>query len=81
LTGPFAREIIFRKKAYECYFEQIIEEGQASGVFQPAIHPKIATYGLLGKCNWFSQWYRSAGQYSTQQIADMFVKMVSDLKR
>jgi AcrR family transcriptional regulator len=25
LTGPFAREIISRKKAYERYFEQIIE--------------------------------------------------------
>src|SRR5216684_4003568 len=45
LTGPFAREIILRKKAYERYFEQIIEEGQASGVFQPSIHPKIAIYG------------------------------------
>ncbi len=81
LTGPFDREIIFRKKAYERYFEQIIEEGQVSGVFQPAIHPKIAIYGLLGMFNWLSQWYRSAGQYSTQQIADMFVEMVSGLKR
>ena len=81
MTGPFDRGIIFRKKAYERYFEQITEEGQASCVFQPAIHPKITINGLLGKCNWLSQWYRSAGQYSTQQIADMFVEMVSGLKR
>ena len=79
LTGPFAREIILRKKAYERYFEEIIEEGQATGVFQPAIDPKIVTYGLLGMCNWLSQWYRSEGQYSPQQIADMFVDMVSGL--
>ncbi len=76
LTGPFAREIILRKKAYERYFEQIIEEGQASGVFQPSIDPKIATYGLLGMCNWLSQWYRPEGQYSPQQIAAMFENMV-----
>jgi TetR/AcrR family transcriptional regulator, cholesterol catabolism regulator len=76
LTGPFAREIILRKKAYERYFERIIEEGQASGVFQPSIDPKIATYGLLGMCNWLSQWYRPEGQYSPQQIAAMFVNMV-----
>ncbi len=76
LTGPFAREIILRKKAYERYFEQIIEEGQASGVFQPSIDPKIATYGLLGMCNWLSQWYRPEGQYSPQQISAMFVNMV-----
>lgn len=79
LTGPFAREIILRKKAYERYFERIIEEGQASGIFQPDIDPKIATYGLLGMCNWLSQWYRPEGQYSPQQIADMFVRMVGGL--
>lgn len=78
LTGPFAKEIILRKKAYERYFEQIIEEGQAAGVFQTSIDPKIATFGLLGMCNWLSQWYRSDGQYSPQQIAAMFVNMVEN---
>ena len=76
LTGPFAKEIILRKKAYERYFEQIIEEGQATGVFQLNVDPKIATFGLLGMCNWLSQWYKSSGQYSPQQIAAMFVNMV-----
>jgi AcrR family transcriptional regulator len=80
LTGPFAREIILRKKAYERYFEQIIEEGQASGVFQSFIDAKIATYGLLGMCNWLSQWYRPDGQYSPQQIAAMFVDMVRGMQ-
>ena len=79
LTGPFAREIVLRKKAYERYFEQIIEEGQASGEFQPSIDSKIATYGLLGMCNWLSQWYRPSGQYSPQQIAAMFENMVRGL--
>src|SRR5579872_5470864 len=80
LTGPFAREIILRKKAYERYFEQIIEEGQASGVFQSAIDARIATFGLLGMCNWLSQWYRPGGQYSPQQIAAMFVDMVRGMQ-
>ncbi len=78
LTGPFSREILLRKKAYERYFEQIIEEGQASGVFQAGIDPKIATFGLLGMCNWLSQWYRSEGEYTPQQIADMFMSMIGD---
>jgi len=52
------------------------EEGQATGVFQLNIDPKIATFGLLGMCNWLSQWYKSSGQYSPQQIAAMFVNMV-----
>ena len=76
LTGPFAKEIILRKKNYERYFEQIIEEGQALGVFEPNADPKISTFGLLGMCNWLSQWYRPHGLYSPQQIADLFVNMV-----
>jgi AcrR family transcriptional regulator len=76
LTGPFAKEIILRKKAYERYFEQIIEEGQAMGIFDRDADPKIITFGLLGMCNWLSQWYRPHGQYSPQQIAALFVKMV-----
>jgi AcrR family transcriptional regulator len=76
LTGPFAGEIILRKKAYERYFEQIIEEGQHSGVFQPDADPKIVTFGLLGMCNWLSLWYRPGGQYSPQQIAEIFANTI-----
>ncbi len=76
LTGPFAREIVVRKKVYERYFEQIIEEGQAAGVFTTEIDAKIATFGLLGMCNWLSQWYQPDGPYTHQQIAAMFVRMV-----
>lgn len=76
LTGPFAREIILRKKVYERYFEQIIEEGQASGVFQPHLDAHIIVFGLLGMCNWLSQWYRAGGQYTPRQIAEMFEQMI-----
>lgn len=76
LSGRFAREIVERKKVYERYFEQIIEEGQEAGVFSRAIDAKIATFGLLGMCNWLSQWYQPDGPFTHQQIAAMFVGMV-----
>jgi AcrR family transcriptional regulator len=76
LTGPFAKEIILRKKQYERYFEQIIQQGQAAGVFQPEADPKIITFALLGMCNWLSQWYRPGGQYSSQRIAELFVNLI-----
>jgi len=76
LTGPFAKEILLRKKAYEWYFEQIIMEGQAAGAFQPDIDPKLATFGLLGMCNSLSQWYRPEGQFSPRQIATTFANMI-----
>jgi AcrR family transcriptional regulator len=78
LTGPFAKEIALRKKAYERYFEQIIEEGQVTGAFQLNVDPKIASFGILGMCNWLSQWYRQDGQYTHQHISTMFVKMIAN---
>lgn len=78
LTGPFAGEIIQRKKAYERYFEQIIEEGQAAGAFRSDVDPKIVAFGLLGMCNWLSQWYKAGGQYTPQEIATMFERMLGD---
>jgi AcrR family transcriptional regulator len=78
LTGPFAKEITLRKKAYERHFEQIIEEGQAVGIFQLNFDSKIVAFGLLGMCNWLSQWYRPDGQYTHQQIATMFLNMVAN---
>jgi len=44
--------------------------------FSQTLILKIATFSLLGMCNWLSQWYKSSGQYSHQQIAAMFVNMV-----
>ncbi len=78
LTGPFAKEITLRKKAYEQYFEQIIEEGQVAGVFQLNVDPKIASFGILGMCNWLSQWYKPSGQYSYQHISTMFANMIAN---
>jgi TetR/AcrR family transcriptional regulator, cholesterol catabolism regulator len=76
LTGPFAKEIILRKKVYERYFESVIEEGQAAGIFLPDVDAKIVTFGLLGMCNWLSQWYKAGGQYTSQQIAAMFERVL-----
>ena len=76
LTGPFAREIASRKKAYERLFEQIIREGQSAGSFKSNLDPKIAAFGILGMCNWLSQWYRAGGAYSPDQIATMFSSII-----
>lgn len=76
LTGPFAREIILRKKVYERYFERIIVEGQQTGSFLPDVDAKIAAFGLLGMCNWLSQWYSAGGHYTPRQVAAMFERML-----
>lgn len=77
LTGPFAREVAARKKAYEKLFEQIITEGITSGLFRTKVDPKITTFAILGMCNSLSQWYRAGGTYSHEQIAAMFEQIIA----
>jgi AcrR family transcriptional regulator len=72
LTGPFAKEILLRRKVYERYFECIIEEGQLAGVFKSDVDAKMVAFGLLGMCNSLSQWYRASGNYTPQAVAAMF---------
>lgn len=76
LTGSFAGEIILRKKVYERYFERIIEEGQSAGLFLPDVDAKIVIFGLLGMCNWLSQWYKTGGQYTPREIAETFERLL-----
>ncbi|GCF09123.1 TetR/AcrR family transcriptional regulator [Dictyobacter arantiisoli] len=76
LTGPFAREIVLREKAYQRYFEQIIQEGIARQTFKAGFDSQVITFGVLGMCYWLSHWYKPTGRYSQQQIADMFIDMV-----
>ena len=45
------------------------------GSFRSDIDPKIATFGILGMCNWLSQWYRPGGAYNPQQIAHFFSQL------
>jgi len=78
LTGPFARSIVLRKKAYERYFEHIIEEGKLVGVFQLNVDPTIVSFGILGMCNWMSQWYRTDGQFTHQRVSAMFANMIAN---
>jgi AcrR family transcriptional regulator len=76
LSGPFAREILLRKKAYETYIVQIIEEGIAAGCFKKELDSKIVAFGLLGMCNWLSQWYKPGGRFSQSQISTIFADLL-----
>lgn len=76
LNGPFAADILQRMHTYEHYFEQIIQEGVATGFFRADLDTKVVMYSLLAMCNSLSQWYRPAGKYSPNQIAEYFVKLL-----
>jgi AcrR family transcriptional regulator len=63
-----ARHVI-RRNRFEALWRNLIEEGQAAGVFIQA-DVGLVVRTLLGAMNWTLTWYRPYGAFSGEQIAN-----------
>ena len=59
-------------KSYEQRWVDLIAEGQRTGDFDPAQDPKMAAFGILGMCNWASNWYRPEGDAPIEKLIESF---------
>ena len=75
LPAEKLKVITERERQYVTMISEVIREGTVQGKFKP-IAPLIATYGILGMCNWICHWYNSAGCLKPEQIAEIFISMV-----
>ena len=71
----FREQIGFSPKAYERLWQQILEEGVASGEFRPDLDIRVASYGLLGMLNWSYKWYNPQGRLRIGEVADEFTAL------
>lgn len=58
-----------RREAFECLYQQVVQEGIDSGEFRPVDVP-IFTRAMLGAHNWVGVWFREGGRLSGEEIAD-----------
>ena len=73
---PEQRKIILSKrKQYEEIFLNIIREGIDQKIF---VHydQKIVAYMILGSCNWLYQWFSPKAGRSSEEIAEIFSKVI-----
>jgi AcrR family transcriptional regulator len=71
LEGERWKAIVAKRDMYENLVTSIIEDGEREGVFV-AIDAHIATRGLLAMAFWCYTWFREGGEFTADQIADMF---------
>jgi AcrR family transcriptional regulator len=64
------------RKRYAYCFEKIIQEIKTKENGFESLNCKIVTYGILGMCNWLSQWYKKDGSCSIEQISSVFYGMI-----
>ena len=62
-------------REYNALGIQLIEEGQASGEFDPELDPKMTVFGILGMCNWVSRWYQPGKGSTVDDLIDTFFRI------
>jgi AcrR family transcriptional regulator len=66
------------QRRYKWTFANILREGVAEGEFRDDLNISVATMGVLGVCNWPTQWYRNDGPQTIEEICDTLIPMVVD---
>jgi AcrR family transcriptional regulator len=77
LDDEHGREIIRRRDVYEAAWRRAVNDGIAAGELR-AVNVTLATIAILSACNWFTQWYRSDGLLSAEEIGAVFAGLYLD---
>lgn len=63
--------IVKKRDEYEQIFQELLEEGKATGVFTLADH-KILSYAILTLCSAGASWFKPNGRLSVDEIAAIY---------
>ena len=77
LSTSEKEKFISERKHYSSCFIQIVKEMQNEMGRFKELDPKIVAYGILGMCNWFGLWYKQDGSLKTEEISEIFYKMLT----
>lgn len=70
-----AEELHCNQNRYERLLRGVIRDGVDDREFRADLDVTLAAIGILGMCNWMSQWYRRDGRLSAGEIADRYATM------
>lgn len=69
------RHIMSERRGYEAFVQDLLQEGQASGAFCPAIDPWIAGNALLTMVNTVYLWYRPSRDADIDTVARTYADL------
>lgn len=62
-------------REYETTYRQLLEQGVNEGKFAQMDIPMVVR-AISGMCNWMIDWYKPDGQYSADEIAEIFCDLI-----
>ncbi|MCP3025955.1 TetR/AcrR family transcriptional regulator [Halobacillus sp. A5] len=76
LKPPYNEQIKQKRDEFKSLIFQVITEGQRTGHFRKELPPGLTSMAILGMVNWMYKWYRRDGDYSIDEIADVFIDII-----
>ena len=69
-------EIVASGRRYEDFVETIIRQGNAEGIFQTPLPPRVFAKAIAGMLNGTARWFAPGGTLSAEQVADGMSRMI-----
>ena len=77
LSAEARAEVRSYKREIDRRLRSFIQQGIDDGSIVSS-DPKLAAFAIAGALNWTSTWYRPGGALSAEEIAESFVKMITE---
>lgn len=65
-----------RRREYEDYILEAVEQGIDAGEFRTDLDAEIVKYGILGVCSWAYQWFDPSGRMTAENVAMQFSELI-----
>ncbi len=65
-----------KRNEYEKAFRVVLRQGLENGEFRPDLNINLAVKGILGMCDWTTQWLKPEGPLTPEQIGQLFGDML-----
>lgn len=62
---------IKRRREYERYFVEVVEQGMADGSLDSDLNPRVAVLTILGALNWTPEWLSPDGRLSPAEVGEL----------
>lgn len=76
ISGPNRNTIGRVVRTYERRWQDLIEKGQAAGLFHRHLDPRTTIYGIIGMCNAAAAWVDHRAPGEIERVSGMFADMV-----
>lgn len=73
---PAIDEMQAIRRRVQDLWDQMVREAAEAGAIRSDLDLRVVSFGIIGMCNWLSQWYEKDGRLPSEEIARIFAEMI-----